>query len=236
MVNKELVIQESGFIMDGKTGEAVKNALISIPSKGITAKTNKNGQFQIDIPDKRPLIMSVQAEGYKPFSLIIDENDVKSPMKIIVQKKKRKEIVLDTSLHHLGDNRFSERSANSEDFSASANGHYYFKEFYLKNDYISGDLILKIGSIIGIDTKKAQSMRQSNVFTAFSSPVEVFFNSKKIGEIDFNGNNHSLKIPYGLVKINEYNHIRIETGVNLTIKSRKDYDDIEFIHLILECL
>lgn len=234
IINKERVISESGVIVDRSTGKPVAGALVSVPAEGITAMTDDMGVFQIDMPDKRPLIMAVKAKGYKPFSLIIDEHNTQKPMKIGIAEKTKNEIVIDTRLHHLGDNRFSDRSANSGEFSASASGNSYFKEFYIDKNAPYGEILLKIGSIIGIDTKTAQSMRQSNVLTSSSTPVKVFFNSRKIGEIAFNGNNHAIRVPSELLRLNSHNHVRIETGVNLSSVSRTDYDDIEFIHLVLE--
>lgn len=234
IINEEHIIHESGIIVDQKTGIPIAGATISIPSKGISAKTNEFGKFQLDFPDCLPLILSVKADGYKPFSLIINQNRADRPMKIAIAEQTVNEVVIDTRLHHLGDNKFSRRSANCGEFSAKASGPYFFKEFFVDKVGPKFDVALIIGSIIGIDTKKAQSLRQSGVKTAASSPVEVFFNSQKIGEIFVNGNNHILRIPPELVRINSYNHVRIETGVNLASSSRTDYDDIEFIHLVLE--
>ncbi len=234
VVNKEHIIVESGMIVNERTGKPVAGASVSIPSKGTQTLTDESGKFQINIPDTRPLIMSVNAKGYKPFSLIIDENKMQKPMKIAIAEKTNNELVIDTRLHHLGDNKFSDRSANSGDFSTIASGSSYFKEFYIDNSASQSNIWLKIGSIIGIDTLTAQGMRQSNVLTSSSSPVEVFFNSQKIGEIAFNGNNHILRVPSEILRVNSYNHIRIKTGVNLNSSSRKDYDDIEFMHLVLE--
>ncbi len=234
IINEEYVISESGMIVDQNTGQPVEGATVSIPAKGIETKTNRFGKFQLDFPNSLPLILSVKADGYKPFSLIINENRPHKPMKIAIAEQSTNEIVIDTGLHHLGDDKFSRRSANCNDFSARASGTYFFKEFFVDQFDPQYDVALVIGSIIGIDTKKAQYMMQSAVKTASSSPVEVFFNSHKIGEISVNGNNHTLRVPPGLVRINSYNHVRIETGVNLASSSRKDYDDIEFIHLVLE--
>ncbi|HSA07546.1 MAG TPA: carboxypeptidase-like regulatory domain-containing protein [Candidatus Gastranaerophilales bacterium] len=234
-VNKEHILSESGIIIDQKTGKPIPDAKVSIPSKGIETVTDELGIFQLEMPKERPLILSVKADGYKPFSLIIEKTTDNNPFKIGLLEKTGNEIVIDTRLHHLGDNKFSKRSANASDFTTTAIGNVYFQDFYIDNLHFQENIVLKIGSIIGIDTRTAQSLRQSEVSTSASSPVEVFFNSHKIGEIDFNGNNHIIKIPSTLVQANLNNNIKIKTGINLSSSSRrKDYDDIEFIHLILE--
>lgn len=238
IVNKEDYVNhnETGTIYNNRTGAPVSGAMVSVPSEGKSAVTNKFGEFQLSIPDKRPLILAVQAEGYRPFSLIIDEDGIQTPMKIGIEEKSRNELVVDTRLHHLGDNKFSDRSANAGDFSSSADGHYYFKEFFVENSESRAGALLKIGSVIGVDTITAQNLRQSNILTSSSSPVEIFFNSRKIGEINANGNNHTFRIPSGLLRVNSYNHVRIDTGINLNSGSHKDYDDMEFIHVVLEFL
>ncbi len=234
VVNKEHVIKNGGIVVDQETGHPIKGATVSIPSKGIAVKTGNSGAFQLNMPDSTPMIISIEADGYKPFSLIIDEDNLHKPMKIAIAEQTTSELVIDTRLHHLGDDRFSSRSANSGDFSSNASGVSFFKEFFVKDSGRNNSVWLKIGSILGIDTIRAQSMRQSRVSTAFSSPVEVFFNSRKIGEIDYNGNNMAIRVPNELLRLNSYNHIKIETGVNLSSREKKDYDDIEFIHLVLE--
>ena len=232
IVKEEHLIKESGIIIDNKTGKSIAGALISIPSKRINTVSDKFGMFQLDVPGKSPLILSVKANGYKPFSLIIDKQKLQNSLKIAIVEETKNEIIIDTELRHLGDNKFSASSANSGDFSISASGHYFFQEFYINNINFENNILLKIGSIIGIDTKTAQSLGQSDVMTSSSSPVKVFFNSQKIGEISFNGNNHIFRIPFELLRLNSYNHVKIETGINLA--SDTDYDDIEFMNLFLE--
>jgi len=178
--------------------------------------------------------LSVKAKGYKPFSLIIDKDSEHKPLKIAITEKSQNELVIDDRLHHLGDNNFSSRSANAMDFSIYASGPFYFQEFYVDNIDLSKNILLKIGSIIGIDTKAAQMLRQSRVTTSSSSPVKVYFNSRQIGEISVNGNNHVFRIPSGLLRINSYNQLKIKTGLNLNSIDHRDYDDIEFMNIVLE--
>jgi hypothetical protein len=95
-------------------------------------------------------------------------------------------------------------------------------------------LYLVIGSIIGIDTLMARSIGQNKNPNSYSSPPEIFFNGNKISEIQINGDGQKIKIPPSLVKKNRINEVTIKTGRNLMQTAYIDYDDIEFMNLIIE--
>ena len=69
---------------------------------------------------------------------------------------------------------------------------------------------------------------------AFASPPEVYFNGNKISEIQLNGDGQKIKLPSNLIKKNQVNEITIKTGRNLMQTAYVDYDDIEFMNLIIE--
>lgn len=233
-VNKEHIVQGSGIVIDGRTVKPVEGATVSIPSKNIYTVTNEYGEFNLGLKEVNPVILSIKKPGYKPFSTVIDKQCLSQPMTVVIVKNSLNELVIDSKLHHLGDNKFSDRSANAGDFSTQAAGTYFIHEFYLDNIDTARSIALKIGSVIGIDTKIAQSLRQSNVRSSCSSPVKVYLNSQKIGEISFNGDNHVFPVPQNLLKANRYNIVKIETGVNLDSDRSVDYDDIEFMNLFLD--
>ena len=101
---------------------------------------------------------------------------------------------------HIGDNSFSENSANASEFSLFSVGPFYSMDFKIPNIKPQEALFLVIGSIIGIDTIHAQKMGQSHVTTAYSSPPEIFFNGNKISDIKINGDNQKIKILYQMPK------------------------------------
>ncbi len=233
-VNKEDYLNSPHIVIDGLTGKPLSGAQISIPAENIRTYTNALGRFKLDAFLKKPAILSVKANGYKPFSLTIDKQKMKSPLIIVVTKQFPNEIIIDSEIHHLGDNKYSINSANAGDFSLRASSPYFFKEFYL--DDINSNLnnfVIKIGSIIGIDTEAAKRLNQSKIITSSSSPVQIFLNSQKIGEININGDEHTLFLPRGLLRRNAYNTLRIETGINIKSNKSIDYDDIEFMNLLL---
>jgi len=233
-INKEHVVSGTGVVIDGLTVKPLGNAVVSVPSKNIFTRTNANGEFQLHLSGSEPVIMSVKKDGYCPFSLVVSSEDLSQPLKIVLLENSVNQLVIDSELRHLGDNNYSERSANAMDFSAYADGPYFIQEFYLENVDMTGEILLKIGSIIGIDTRIAQSLRQSGVRSSSSSPVKVYVNSQKVGEITFNGDNHAFSVPACLLKPNRYNIIKIETGVNLDAEDSIDYDDIEFMNVFLD--
>uniref|UniRef100_UPI0040271A26 hypothetical protein n=1 Tax=Candidatus Stercorousia sp. TaxID=3048886 RepID=UPI0040271A26 len=91
-----------------------------------------------------------------------------------------------------------------------------------------------IGSINGIDTLMARSMKQNSVVNSFSSPPEIFFNGSKIAEIQLNGDGQRIKIPNNLLRPGQMNEVTIRTGRNLQQTAYIDYDDIEFMNLTIQ--
>jgi len=232
-INKEEFLEKSHIVVDGSTGLPVAGAEVSIPTEGIFTKTNNSGQFKLDTSFKSPTILSVQADGYKPFSLTINENENSKPFVIVVTKLFDNEIVIDSEIHHLGDDNFSDKSANAEDFKLSADGAAFSKEFFIEKFDLKSSPVLKIGTIIGLDTKMAHRVSGKTRIKAFSSAMSVYINSKKVGEIKINADNQEIPLPKNLLKANSTNIIRLKTGINQQASSYIDYDDMEFINLLL---
>ncbi|MDD3150083.1 MAG: carboxypeptidase-like regulatory domain-containing protein, partial [Candidatus Gastranaerophilales bacterium] len=136
------------MIYDEGTGNAINGAKVTIPSKGFVTTTDGDGYFKLQTDLIGPTIMSVKANGYKPFSMTIDKENLKNPLMLGISKQSALEIIIDEELHHLGDNNFSSKSANAGDFRASSAGHIFSKGFYIKNIKPEHNIFLKIGSII----------------------------------------------------------------------------------------
>lgn len=231
-IKKELR-KDVNQVYDATTNNPIEGVLIKIPSQGFMTKTNKDGVFKLKSQIDSPTIMSLNKQGYKPFSLTLG-NNINSPITIAIEKTTPKDIVIETDMIHIGDNSFSERSANANDFSSGASSSFYTKDFLIKMLKKEEEIFLVIGSIIGIDTIEAQRMGQSGVLTAYSSPPELFFNENKIAEIKINGDGQKIKIPKNLLKFNQKNNLTIKTGKNLYKSMSVDYDDIEFTNLFFE--
>lgn len=221
-------------IYDLNTNKPISGAIVKLPSKNYRTVTTEDGAFKLGTRIDAPTIMSVEKSGYKPFSMTIKDSFDKEPISIGIEKTTPFDVVLETDMIHLGDNSYSENSANANQFRLSADGAFYNKEFKLKNLNSIENIFLIIGSIIGIDTVQAQKLGQSRVLTAYSSPPEIFCNGNKIAEIKINGDNQRISIPKSLLNGNEFMNITIRTGKNLYKTTDIDYDDIEFTNLLLE--
>ena len=152
-------------------------------------------------------------------------------MQIEIAKSEPFDIVIDNEILHLGDNSFSKNSANASDFKLKSIGPYYSKEFIMKPDAKHSTNYLVIGSMIELDTELAKTMGQNKIRTAYSSPAQVYFNGKLIGELKVNGDGQRIKIPKNLIIANSTNQVTIKTGQNLMPSDHIDYDDIEIMNL-----
>lgn len=219
-------------IIDAKTKKPLSNAKITIPEAHYTTFSDYQGAFQLnaDISDKT--VLFVEKEGYKTFSLTVDNNVIKGPLKLGIEQVNPFDFQITDGIIHLGDNMFSPNSANSNDFRLSANGHYLSQYFKKPQASQKQDIVLKIGTIIGIDTKKAKMQGQNRIAKVYSSPTEVFVNGHKIASIELNGDNFEFKIPKNILV--ENNELIIQTGRNLFQFDYIDYDDIELANVRIE--
>lgn len=241
--NAEATVKEGGIekreimnfnqIIDSKTGEGIAKAKVSVPALKFVTITDDEGRFNLNAKLKGPAILSVQKEGYKPFSLTISETG-REPLIIGIEKSSLKDIIVETSMIHLGDDSYSKNSANAGDFTQKSVGPNYTKDFTVPLIQAGQQVSLMIGSIIGIDTLTARSAGQSHVRTAYASPPEVWCNGNKICELNINGDNQQIQLPLGILKSNGKNSITIRAGKNLMQTAYIDYDDIEFTNLSIE--
>ena len=224
----------SSRIVDRNTGLGIEGATISIPKQQYTTQTDSHGFFELNTQINGPTIMSVMKENYKPFSVTINNQALSAPLVIGIEKSNADGMVLDSNMYHLGDNNFSDLSANAGQFRMESIGPFYTKRFLLKNVKLNKPVFLVVGSIIGIDTDMARSIGQNRITNAFASAPEVYFNGNKISEIQINGDSQKIKIPQGLIRKNQVNEVTIKTGRNLMQTAYIDYDDIEFMNLFFE--
>lgn len=219
-------------IVDAQTNMPIQGAKITMPQLNYSANTNSDGTFNLNADINGPTVLSVEKDGYQPFSLTIDERIASRPIVVGIEKINPMNIIIDKDMFHLGDNNYSDTSANASEFSVKCLGPYYTKT--VKIDKSTDNTYLVIGSIIGVDTKMAKSMGQNKILQAYSSPPEIFFNGNKISEIWLNGDGQSFKIPKSLIRTGQINEITIKTGRNLMQTSYIDYDDIEIANISIE--
>lgn len=223
---------QANTLYDSKTNAPISNAKITLPKYNYSTYTDSNGNFDLKgINDTT--IMSVQKDGYRPFSLTVNNDMIASkPLVVGIQKSDVSDIVIETDMMHLGDDNYSTASANAGNFKMRSAGPVFSKKFVMNS--ASGNNYLVIGSIVGIDTRMARSMGQNRIVNSYASPPEVFFNGKKIAEIQLNGDNQRIKIPNNLIRVNTQNEIAIRTGYNLMQTLYTDYDDIEIANIYIQ--
>ncbi|MCQ2755019.1 MAG: carboxypeptidase-like regulatory domain-containing protein [bacterium] len=224
----------SSRIIDKNTGLGVSGAKVSLPKQNYTTTTDSDGFFELDTQVDGTTILSVQKENYKPYSVTLQSKALSTPIVIGIERTGASGLVLDSNMYHLGDNNYSDLSANAGEFRMATIGPFYTKRFILKNLKFNKPIFLVIGSIIGIDTDMARSIGQNKITNAFASPPEIYFNGNKISEIQINGDGQKIKIPPPLIRRNQINEITIRTGHNLMQTAYIDYDDIEFMNLFIE--
>lgn len=218
-------------VVDSQTNLPIADAKVSVPKQNYTTYTDSNGIFNLNASIKSPTIMSVEKEGYRPFSLTL--NSQSAPIIVAIEKSNVQDVVISSEMFHLGDNNFSEASANSSEFKAQSIGPFYTKTFLMGANTLNKTNYLIIGSIIGIDTFMARSMKQNSITNSFASAPEIYFNGSKIAEIQLNGDGQRVKLPSNLIR-NGNNEITIKTGRNLKQTAYIDYDDIELMNLYIQ--
>ena len=219
-------------IIDSKTKQPIGNAKISIPDLNYETYSASDGTFKLNADVNDKTILFVEHDGYKVFSLTVDKSVLNAPLKLGIEQTSPFDLQISDGVIHLGDNMFSSNSANSGDFRLFASGHFYAKTFKKPSFAQNQEVVVKIGTIIGLDTKKAKELRQNRIAEVYSSPAEIFVNGHKIGILEINDDNIEVKIPKNILK--ETNELIIKTGRNLFQTEYIDYDDIELANIRIE--
>ena len=219
-------------VVNSQTQEPISGAKVSIPTLGYSTTTDNQGEFEFSNQISGKNILSIEKEGYRPFSLTIDKNMMQNPLKLGLQEAGAGDITIESSVCHLGDDVYSNTSANSSEFRGKSVGAFFSKKFSANQVKPNEQAILIIGSVIGLDTKLAKELGQNKIASVYSSPTEIYFNNHKIGELKLNGDNQEILIPPQLLK--NSNEITIKTGRNLFQHAYLDLDDIEITSIRLE--
>lgn len=217
-------------IIDSQTNSPVSNAKITLPKQKYTTYTDSQGTFNLNTNLSDSSVLSVEKQGYRPFSVTVNERIASHPIVIGIEKSNVNDIILSTEMIHLGDDSFSSASANSGEFQGKASGAFYSKMFIMPYNALSKKNYLVIGSIIGIDSLMARNMKQNTIVNSYSSPPEVYLNGSKIAEIQLNGDGQRIRLPNNLIKTGT-NEVTLKTGRNMQRTDYIDYDDIEFMNL-----
>lgn len=232
-VEKEMIVGRNQ-VLDSETNAPISGARISLPQERYKTYTDSNGNFALDADINGQTVMSVEKAGYKPYSMTINESSAAHPIILGIEKSTPHDITIDTNMFHLGDNSYSDLSANAREFQVQSIGPFYSKKIKIPTVTPGSKVNLVIGSIIGVDTMMAKTMGQNKVANAYASAPEVYFNGNKIADIQLNGDGQKIKVPYSLIRQNQLNEVTIKTGRNMMQTAYVDYDDIEFMNLSVE--
>lgn len=219
------------LILDAQTNQPVQDVKITMPQKNFTTYTDENGRFTLSVKTDSPTIVSIEKEGYRPYSITVDKTIANKPIIVSIEKSMPGDIIINSGWQHLGDNSYSSNSANSSDFHEKAGGAYYSQNFKIPVDTLMSKYYLVIGSIIGIDSLMAQKMGQNRIKSSYATPPEIFLNGIKIANIELNGDAQRFELPKNLIRKGADNEVTIKTGKNMASTTRIDYDDIEFMNL-----
>ena len=77
---------DSSRIIDNATNLPVAGAKVSLPKQNYSTVSDSNGAFKLKEDIKGTTIMSVEKEGYRPFSLTIDERIAAKPIVVGIEK------------------------------------------------------------------------------------------------------------------------------------------------------
>lgn len=221
-------------VIDKHTKKPVPNAKITIPALGYSAYSDINGHFELKTTVNSQTILAVTKQNYKPYSITLTKYNFLKPFVVEIETITPFDISIESALCHLGDDNYSDASANASQFRSKATGPVFNKKFFIPINVKDKQQYLVFGSIVGIDTALARGMGQNHITTSFASPPSVYLNGQKIAEIQINGDNQKIKLPKHLVKYNQNNVITIKSGRNLMQRAYVDYDDFEFMNLSIQ--
>ncbi|MEO0853131.1 MAG: dockerin type I domain-containing protein [Cyanobacteria bacterium J06648_11] len=251
----------SGVVIDRATGRPLGNVDVEIPNAGISVRTDSQGRFRLpkDVPANQ--ILTARLENYEPFSQTTQEQQ--GPLRLELDKlNAQTTLVLESDVVHLGDNAFSPQSANAGDFRLPSQGREMHRSFTL--DRIpSRSPVLKIGSLIGLDTREAYRLGQNSIPNSNMSPLEVILNGDRVRAIDVNRDNIAIPLDRDLLRLGT-NTVTLRTGkthhsplsrsssvpisiplfggslsIGVPVQSSRrgstvDYDDIELANVVVE--
>ncbi len=231
-VRQDDALSKKSTVVNSEDNSPISGAKIYVPNYNYSTTTDKNGKFQLNIDIDDKAILQIEKHGFRPFSLTIDKTITDTPLVLGIQKTDASDVFIERGVYHLGDNLFSQNSANCRQFKLKSIGPYYYKKIRLEKIPSDKEAVIVFGSIIGLDTKKAKELGQNAIVSVYSSPLKVIFNGEKISEIHLNGDNQEVPIPNSLIR--ETNELTLQTGKNLFQYEYTDYDDMEFANLRIE--
>lgn len=198
----------SGQVVDRRTGQPLSNVEVTIPEAGVSVKTDNQGRFQLpqSLPENQ--ILMARLENYLPFS---QSTSASQSLQLELDRwDPTTTLVLEQDLTRLGDNFYSPDSAGASQFRFPSQGIELVRAFSL-TQLPTTPPILRIGSLIGLDTLEAARAGQSKVGGASMSPLVVKLNGTQIQTITLAGDDIRIPLSLNLLRVGS-NTIALQTG------------------------
>jgi hypothetical protein len=240
----QLQSSDSGVVVDKVTGKPLAGVEVSLPDENITVRTDSQGRFRLPryTPGK---ILTVRASTYVPKSITLSRSGSLADLKL--EQLNAQLTVVDDNAYHLGDGNFDATSANGTQIKKPTIGGRYEKTFELES-YPSQDLTLRIGSLIGVDTRESVAAGQSGLTDrnlAEKGGLRIFLNGSSVARLVLNGDDLTVALPRWLLQKGSNTLVFSmdpfdQVGISLAATPATfyypgmDLDDIEFAHVIIE--
>ncbi|GAB4210999.1 MAG: dockerin type I domain-containing protein [Synechococcales cyanobacterium] len=221
----------TGRVVDRASGQPLANVEVAIPGAGISVRSDDQGRFQLPASIPQDQILVAKLDNYLPYS---QTTDGELSLNVMLDRwDQTKTLVLQSDVVHLGDDRYSPDSAGADQFRLRTQGTELVRSFTVTRPP-TRDPLLRIGSLIGLDTAAAVRAGQSRIRGADMSPMRVFLNGTPVGSIELGGNNLSVSLPRSLVQMGQ-NTVTLRTGeVRDYLSSRQSQIAVPFFGGIVQ--
>ncbi|MGQ9837117.1 MAG: dockerin type I domain-containing protein [Cyanobacteriota bacterium] len=207
----------SGQVVDRLTGQPLAGVEVAIPGAGISVRTDAQGRFQLPGAVPTEEILVARLENYLPYSRSTGSGQASGDQPLQVQLERwdpNTTLVLEANVIRLGDNQYSPESAAAGQFLAPAQGVDLSRSFTVQQMPLRPP-ILRIGSLIGLDTAEAYRAGQSRISSANMSPMQVILNGVEVEQIRLGGDNLYIALPLQHLRLG-LNTVTLRTGKTVT--------------------
>jgi hypothetical protein len=208
----------SGQVVDRLTGQPLAGVEVAIPGAGISVRTDAQGRFRLPGAVPAEEILVARLENYLPYSQSTGSGQAGGDRPLQLQLERwdpNTTLVLEANVIRLGDNQYSPESAAAGQFLAPAQGVDLTRSFSLQQ-MPPRPPVLRIGSLIGLDTAEAYRAGQSRIPSADMSPMQVIVNGVEVEQIHLGGDNLRISLPLNHLRLG-LNTVTLRTGKTTVI-------------------
>ncbi|MFS8884978.1 dockerin type I domain-containing protein [Synechococcus sp. H70.2] len=203
----------SGQVVDRLTGQPLAGVEVAIPGAGISVRTDAQGRFRLPEPLPAEEILVARLENYLPYSQSTSRVSAGGDRPWQLQLERwdpNTTLVLEANVIRLGDNHYSPESAAAGQFLGPAQGVEMTRSFSLER-LPPRPPVLRIGSLIGLDTAAAYRAGQSRIPTADMSPMRVLLNGVEVEQLQLGGDDLHIPLPLQHLRLGS-NTVTLRTG------------------------